>query len=96
MDVLWQRVTAMSTIKCKAHIFTGQKDSSVWTFCNDCAPLYRVKDSPVIYMGNAEFSQIVTCDCCKKPVIRPEDDTDPDLPKPRKLLKSLGLDFSSQ
>lgn len=86
----------MLTIKCKAHIFAEQDSQNVWMLCDSCAPQYQAKDSPVVYMGNAEFSQIVICDCCKKSVIRPERDTEPDLPKPRKLLKSLGFDFSSQ
>jgi hypothetical protein len=80
----------MLTIECKAHIFAGKDSQNVWMLCDSCAPQYQVKDSPVVYMGNAEFNQIVTCDCCKKPVVRLEMDTEPDLPKPRKLLKSLG------
>lgn len=50
----------------KAHLFAGKDDKvgQMWILCNDCANKYLVPNSPVHYMGEAYFVEVLSCDKC--------------------------------
>lgn len=61
--------------QCKAHLFsgTGENEYHIWVLCEDCAREYIVDDSPIHHMGEAQFSDVMSCDKCNKNLFFDED-----------------------